>query len=528
MIASTPVPAVIRVLLVEDNPGDARLIDEMLREVDGRRFELERVDRLTGAFERLSRSQVDVTLLDLGLPDSQGLATFERLHREAPGEPVVIISGLDDEEMALAAVRAGAQDYLVKGQIEGPLLARVIRHAIGRHALEEQLRTSQRMEAVGRLVAGVAHDFNNLLTVVLGTADFLLHETGPEDPRRAGLGEIRSAAERAAGLIRRLLAFSRQQVLEPRVLELNALVRELERLLQRIIGEDVELRIRLAPGLGTVRADPGQLEQVILNLAVNSRDAMPEGGRLTLETANVELDRAYAETHPSVRPGSYVMLAVSDTGVGMDAATRSRIFEPFFTTKSKDRGTGLGLATVHGIVNQSGGHIWLYSEPGKGTTFKIYLPRVDEPPAPAAAPVPADRALTGSETLLVVEDEQAVRALTRMTLEARGYRVLAAASAAEALELVASHPGPIPLVITDVIMPGMSGGELAERVAALRPEARVIFVSGYTDDTIAHHGVLDPGVHFLQKPFTLDALARKVREVLDAEEPAGGPTGEEP
>jgi signal transduction histidine kinase/CheY-like chemotaxis protein len=427
----------------------------------------------------------------------------------------VVISGLDDEELALAAVRAGAQDYLVKGQIEGPLLARVIRHAISRNALEEQLRKSQRMEAVGRLVAGVAHDFNNLLTVILGTADLLLHGTGPADPRQAGLGEIKSAAERAAILIRRLLAFSRQQVLEPRVLDPNSLIGELEGLLRRLIGEDVELRTRLAPDLGTVRADPGQLEQVILNLAVNSRDAMPGGGTLTLETANVELDEAYARDHPSVRPGPYVMLAVSDTGVGMDAATRAHIFEPFFTTKGRDQGTGLGLATVHGIVSQSGGYIWLYSEPGKGTTFKIYLPRVDEPPAPAAAADVPTRELTGSETVLVVEDEDAVRALMRLTLEARGYQVLAAASPKEALELVARHPGSIPLVVTDVIMPGMSGGELAGRLAALRPEIRVIFVSGYTDDTIAHQGVLDPGVHFLQKPFTLEGLARKVREVLD-------------
>jgi CheY-like chemotaxis protein len=331
------------------------------------------------------------------------------------------------------------------------------------------------------------------------------------------LGEIKSAAERAAILIRRLLAFSRQQVLEPRVLDPNSLIGELEGLLRRLIGEDVELRTRLAPDLGTVRADPGQLEQVILNLAVNSRDAMPGGGTLTLETANVELDEAYARDHPSVRPGPYVMLAVSDTGIGMDAATRAHIFEPFFTTKGRDQGTGLGLATVHGIVSQSGGYIWLYSEPGKGTTFKIYLPRVDEPPAPAAVADVPTRELTGSETVLVVEDEDAVRALTCLTLEARGYRVLVAASAEEALELAVRHAGPIPLVVTDVIMPGMSGGELAGRLAALRPEIRVIFVSGYTDDTIAHQGVLDPGVHFLQKPFTLDGLARKVREVLDAE-----------
>ncbi|HLE84167.1 MAG TPA: response regulator [Thermoanaerobaculia bacterium] len=511
MIQTTP----IRVLLVEDNPGDARLIHEMLREAGPGRFEIEQADRLDAAFECLKGSRPEVVLLDLGLPDSQGLATFERLRLEAPDVPVVVISGLDDEEVALAAVRSGGQDYLVKGQIEGPLLARVIRHAIGRHTLEAQLRTAQRMEAVGQLVAGVAHDFNNLLTVILGNSELLLRGLEPADPRRAGLGEIRSAAERAAVLIRQLLAFSRQQVLEPRVLDLNALVGDVRRLLRRVIGEDVELRIRLAPRLGAVRADPGQLEQVMLNLAVNSRDAMPGGGILTLETANLDLDEAYCRDHAAARPGPYVLLAVSDTGLGMDAATRGHIFEPFFTTKGRDHGTGLGLATVHGIVSQSGGHIWLYSEPGKGTTFKIYLPRVEAPAAPTAAAAPPARALTGSETVLVVEDEEAVRALTTKTLEARGYRVLAAASAEQALEVAQRHPERIPLVVTDVVMPGLSGGELAARLVELRPEMRVIFVSGYTDDTIAHQGVLDPGVHFLQKPFALDALARKVREVLD-------------
>jgi signal transduction histidine kinase len=507
----------VRILLVEDNPSDARLILEMLRDAAPFRFELEQAEGLEGAFAHLRGSEVDLVLLDLGLPESQGLATFERLRREVPAEPVVVISGLDDEELAMAAVRAGAQDYLVKGQIEAPLLVRVIRHAIGRHALEEQLRKAQRMEAIGQLVAGVAHDFNNLLTAILGNVEIQIQDLAAGDPARGGLSEIKSAAERGAVLIRQLLAFSRQQVLEPRVLDLNALIQNLQELLRRVVGEKVELRTRLASPVDSVRADPGQLEQVIFNLAANARDAMPHGGTLTLETRNVELDESYPESHATVRPGHYVLLTVSDTGVGMDAATRGRVFEPFFTTKPRHKGTGLGLATVHGIVHQSGGHVWAYSELGQGTAFKVYLPRLDEPAQPAAPVRRSEWALSGTETVLVVEDDDAVRALTCRALETCGYRVLVAGDAEEALRIVGSHAGPIPLVISDVVMPGIGGRELAARLTSLRPESRVVFVSGYSEDAIAHQGVLAPGVHFLQKPFTLEGLARKVREVLDQE-----------
>jgi PAS domain S-box-containing protein len=384
-----------------------------------------------------------------------------------------------------------------------------------RAGLEEQLRRAQKMEAVGRLAGGIAHDFNNLLTAILGPAEMLLMEMDAADPARQDLEEIKAAGERAATLTRQLLAFSRQQVLEPKNLDLNTLVGDLDRMLQRIVGEDIEFRVLLANDLGTVRADPGQIEQVIMNLVINSRDAMPSGGTLTFETANVELDAEYADQHFPVTAGQYVMLAVSDTGVGMDAATRAKIFEPFFTTKPKGKGTGLGLATAYGIVKQSGGYIWAYSEVGQGTTFKVYLPRVDEVPAVAVSVAGENGTLSGTETILVVEDEKIVQGVTRRILEARGYQVLAADGGPQALTIAEEHPGPIPLLITDVVMPEMSGRDLASRLLEIRPATRVIYVSGYTDDMIVQHGVLEPGVQFLQKPFTPRALAKKVRTVLD-------------
>ena len=383
-----------------------------------------------------------------------------------------------------------------------------------RKQLEDQLRQAQKMEAVGRLAGGVAHDFNNLLTAILGHADLLVEETPEHDARQADLAEIKHAAERAAGLTRQLLAFSRKQILQPKVLDLNTVVAGVGTLLRRLIGEDIELRIASAEGLGPVEADPGQLEQVILNLAVNARDAMPRGGKLTIETANVELDAAYAREHVAVEPGSYVMLAVSDTGVGMDEEVKAHLFEPFFTTKEQGQGTGLGLAMVYGIVKQSGGFIWVYSEPGRGTALKIYLPRKAASP-PARQPVPTrEGSLAGSGTILLVEDEEAVRRLASRVLEARGYTVLRAADGLQALDTVHRHPGAIDLVITDVVMPRMGGRELAELVRPRRPATKILYVSGYTDDAIVRHGVLDAGAVFLQKPFTPDSLARKVKEIL--------------
>jgi signal transduction histidine kinase/ActR/RegA family two-component response regulator len=385
---------------------------------------------------------------------------------------------------------------------------------------QDQLAQARKMEAVGLLAGGVAHDFNNMLMVMLGRSDLVLRRLPSIDPIRRDLELIRSTGQRAADLTRQLLAFSRKQVLAPRLLGLNAVVAELAPMLERLIGENIELHTALPAGLGEVRADRGQMEQVIMNLVVNARDAMPRGGRLTLETADVELDAAAVRGRLGLRPGPHVLLAITDTGVGMDEGTRARIFEPFFTTKPFGEGTGLGLATVHGIVNQSGGTIWVYSEPGRGTTFKIYLPRVTDTAAVEPSASPADETPRGSETVLLVEDQGDVRDYACDVLEAQGYTVLLAKDGADALAVAGAHAGRIHLLLTDVVMPGMSGRELAEGLTRVRPDVAVLYMSGYPDRAVVDHGILGPGVTFLQKPVATETLARKVREVMDAHRPA--------
>jgi CheY-like chemotaxis protein len=361
----------------------------------------------------------------------------------------------------------------------------------------------------------VAHDFNNLLTTINGYADLMLPELDPEDPLHSSLTEIRKAGERAADLTRQLLALSRRQLLQPRVFSLNSLITDSSKMLKRLLGEDIELVTVLDPNVGQVKADAGQMDQVILNLAVNARDAMPQGGTLTLETRHIVLDEVYAEKHLSLQPGSYVMLAISDTGCGMDAHTLSQIYEPFFTTKERGKGTGLGLPMVYGIVQQSGGSIWVYSEPGHGTTFKIYLPRIEEPAVKAEEKRAEPDSPHGSETVLVVEDDDLVRQLTCQALRKYGYQVVEAANGGEAILACERHQRPIPLMVTDLVMPQMSGRELAVRLRALQPQMQVLYMSGYTDDAVIRHGLLDPAVYFLQKPFTPSALAHKVLNVLD-------------
>ena len=381
---------------------------------------------------------------------------------------------------------------------------------------EEQFRQAQKMEAIGSMAGGIAHDFNNLLTAIMGYSELTLSGQQLDDRVRGNLEEIRKAAGRAAGLTQQLLAFSRRQVLRPVVLDLNKLLLNIHKMLRRLIGEDIELISVLGTDLGRVKADPGQLEQVIMNLVVNARDAMPGGGRLTLKTSNEELDETYALTHPPTRPGFYTVLNIEDTGVGMDAATLQHIFEPFFTTKEQGRGTGLGLSTVYGIVKQSGGYIWAYSEPGRGTSFKIYLPRVvDEEEVLALEVIAAQVDLPkGTETVLLVEDEEAVRNLVRTILQEYGYTVLEACHGGEALRVAIRYQGTIHLVLTDLVMPLMSGRQLAEKLGRLRPDTKVIFMSGYTDHTIFDQGILDAGTAFLQKPFTPAALISKLQEVL--------------
>jgi PAS domain S-box-containing protein len=381
--------------------------------------------------------------------------------------------------------------------------------------LEEQLRQAQKMETVGRLAGGVAHDFNNMLTAILGFAELLLLRFEVDEGAHKYVEQIKNAAERAASLTNQLLAFSRKQMLQPKIFNLNTLVVNIEKMLHRLIGEHIELVILLDPHLGQVEADPAQIDQVLMNLAVNARDAMPHGGKLTIETKNVCLDEAYARQYVEVIPGPYVMLAVTDTGMGMDKETQAHLFEPFFTTKEVGKGTGLGLATIYGIVRQSDGHIWVYSEVGQGTTFKIHLPRLEETIQTETQPPPTTEFQGGDETILVVEDAEMVSNLVKNILTESGYTVLTASNGAEALRVCQEHSEPIHLLLTDVVMPGMSGRELAEKVTLLRPEIKILYMSGHADDTIVHHGLLEPGIAFLQKPFSTTALTHQLREVLN-------------
>ncbi len=631
----------LRVLIAEDSEDDALLL---IRELErgGYALTFERVATVEAMTAALDRHPWDLVIGDHSMPRFSGTSALALVRERGLDVPFICVSGTITEEVAVAAMKAGANDYVTKGQIGRlvPAINRELREAAGRQArreaeaavrdaatlvenapvgifratpdgrilsanpalarilgydavadllrldlrhdvyvdpaerqrlierdtysereyddveatwkrkdgalltvqlsvravrragrveyyetivrdvseqrrLQAQLIQSVKMEAVGRLAGGVAHDFNNLLTAILGSAELMLESLPLHDPLREEAEEIRLAAGRAADLTRQLLAFSRQQVLAPKVLDVNDVVAGMTRLLKRLIGEDIDLRTSLAPDLGAVRADAGQLEQVIVNLAVNARDAMPKGGTLTIETANAEIDPEYAqERGVATAAGPCVMLAVTDTGAGMDTTTQARLFEPFFTTKATGKGTGLGLATVYGIVKQSGGLVWVYSELEHGTTFKIYLPRVQGPADPVRPPREPE-SLRGTETVLVVEDQAEVRALIRKVLESRGYRVLVAATGANALPMAEEYTGDIHLLVTDVIMPGMTGRDVAEQLVHRRPRLRVLYMSGYTDNAIVHRGVLEPGVAFLQKPFTPDALARKVREVLD-------------
>jgi len=629
----------LRVLMVEDSEDDALLV---LRELRAAGYDPthERVDTAAALEASLDRHPWDVVIGDYSMPHFSGTAALAILRERGLDIPYICVSGTITEELAVAAMKAGANDYVTKGQLKRllPAIERELREAQARatlrateasfatlveHApvgiyrsspegrflsanaavvrmlgyesaadvlgldmardvyadaaerqrlverdtysdrqydsveatwkrrdgrlltvqlsvravrnragqveyyetfvrdvtdqrrLQQQVLQSQKMEAVGRLAGGIAHDFNNLLTVITSYSDLLLEDLAPGDAKRDDLEQVRKAADGAAALTRQLLAFSRQQAVEPRVVSLNTVVEGLHKILRRVIGEDIELTTTLAPDLGAVRADVGQLEQVLMNLAVNARDAMPTGGRLTVETANVEHDPDYARDREAAAVRQFAMLAVSDTGCGMDEATKARIFEPFFTTKEPGKGTGLGLATVYGIVKQAGGFIWVYSEPGQGTSFKIYLPEVDAT-AERTTAVAGARAPRGTETVLLVEDAAAVRAVTKQVLERQGYVVLEAPDGEAALRLAQQHRGPIHLLLTDVVMPRVSGRELAERLTQVRPDMRVLYASGYTDDSVVRHGILELGTAYLQKPFSPESLARKVRDVLDA------------
>ena len=429
--------------------------------------------------------------------------------------PIVVGVAMLEYPKAIAFIADLSDRKQAEAEAKTEQVGRVRAEEALRHS-EEQLRQAQKMEAVGRLAGGVAHDFNNVLSVILTYGEMLLGDLRPNDPMRGDLEEIVKAALRAAGLTRQLLMFSRQEVVAPKVIDLHEVLTSMDKMLQRILGEDVDLVSVVPESVGRIKADPSHIEQVILNLVVNARDAMPTGGKLTIETTNVILDENFALEHLPIKAGSYVMLAVTDTGTGMDRETQTRIFEPFFTTKGHGKGTGLGLSTVFGIVQQSGGNIWVYSEPGQGTTFKVYLPRVDAE-VDVLRPQVAPTTLRGTETILLVEDEEQVRTIALSILRRQGYSVVPAQHAGEALLLCERHPGKIDLLLTDVVMPQMSGPELAKRLLATRPEMKVLCMSGYTDDSVVRHGVLESGVAFLQKPITPASLATRVREVLDAE-----------
>jgi two-component system, cell cycle sensor histidine kinase and response regulator CckA len=491
--------------LIEFSP-DAMFIKRANRIV----FANQRCLKLFGASS--SEQVLGKSVFDFIHSDYHAIMT-ERLRLMETGNPVPLI----DEKIVridgtTVDVEISASPFLEEGVTAIQVVCRDISD---RKKLEEQFHQAQKMEAIGQLAGGVAHDFNNLLTVISGYSEILITRLPPNDPMSGMVQEIHKAGERAAHLTRQLLAFSRKDIVERRVLDLNALVIDTEKMLRRLIGEDICLTTVLAPALGQVKADAGQVEQVIVNLAVNARDAMPQGGKLNIETRNVELDADYAKLHPEVKPGRFVMVAVSDTGSGMSHETKGRIFEPFFTTKGPGKGTGLGLATVYGIVKQSGGHIAVHSELGQGTTFTIYLPPVEEKLLSGKSPLGSKVAPHGKETILLVEDEDAVRGIIKFALQNLDYTVLEARNGEEAVGICERHTEPIQLLITDVVMPEMGGRQVAERLTACKRGIKVLFLSGYTDDAVVRHGVLQAEVAFLQKPFTPMALANKVRDVLD-------------
>jgi signal transduction histidine kinase len=648
--------SLMRVLLVEDDPGDARLVQAMLPETDGIRYEVTRTASLSEAIACLNHAPVDIVLLDLDLPDSTGLDTVDSLCKVAPDTPVVVLTGYADENTKVAAVLNGVQDFLIKGYTPADLLSRVLCHAVDRqraegrlreserflrttlealpfliailddsgtvlmanqawrnfaashsaagivagegenylaavpiiaddnsagfsafianlravlenkqccldlefschyvgeqhwfngratpftsgnarkvivsfdeiterkktegalHAYQEQIRQTQKMEAVGRLAGGVAHDFNNILIPVIGYSELLLEEFRSNDTARRSLEEIIKAGNSAKALVHQLLAFGRKQPLDIKVLQINEVIKNLRGLLQRTIREDIQFRMVLAPDLPCIKGDAGQLEQILINLAVNAQDAMPGGGMLTIETADAFIDEAFAAGYRSVIPGSYVMMAVSDNGHGMTPEVQAQIFEPFFTTKERDKGTGLGLSTVYGIVKQHGGNIWADSEPDKGTTFKIYLPTTTGAAVPAMKNRPEHRNLNGTETILVVEDDAAVRGLAVNILERYGYKVLPAAGGAEGLKIIEAYHEPLHLLLTDIVMPQINGVVLYEKAAQMNHGLKVLYMSGYTDDVILQSGAVAQGAPFIQKPFALLDLIFKIRMILD-------------
>lgn len=522
----------LRLLLLEDNPVDADLITATMTE-GGIPCRSRRVDTRQDFVMTLKEGQIDLILADYSIPGFDGFTALTLARQHRPEVPFMFVSATIGEDLAIDAMHQGATDYILKQRLGRlvPSVQRALREVEERaerqraeEALEQsekQFRQAQKMEAVGRLAGGIAHDFNNLLTVIMGYSQVLSTELGPEHPLRSKIEETQKAGERAAGLIRQLLTFSRKQSMDPKVLSLNTVVTNLESMLCRLIGEDIRLVTKLDPGNSRVRADQAQLEQVLMNLVVNARDAMPKGGILTLETAQVELIRSPVHYLRPLAPGTYMKLSVSDTGCGMDRRTQSHIFEPFFTTKEEGKGSGLGLSTVFGIVTQCGGGIDVASRVGHGTKFDVYFPGIESDVPVATPPQDVGQPKRGTETILLVEDDPSVRNLVRDELRKLGYRVLEAKNGVEACLLATQQAGALNLLLTDVVMPGMGGRELAQHLSVIKPDLKILFISGYIDNVGLHVGHEEGSSSFLQKPFTPEALARAVRELLDTRSRSG-------
>ena len=524
--SSRAVARPLRVLVADDSENDVVILLHGLRKA-GYAPQLQRVWTAGAMRAALQDQSWDIVISDYEMPGFGGFEALQVLKESGQDLPFILVSAVVSEETAVAAMKAGAHDFIMKSKLARlwPAIERELREAHTRAAKksaeqalrksEDQLRQAQKLEAVARLAAGVAHDFNNILTAIGGHGEMLLARLEEGDPKRKNVEQIAQCANMAAGLTRQLLTFSRKQVIEPRVLQLNEVIQNLQKMLRRLIGEDLEFNVDLDPAAGHIKADPGQMEQVIMNLAVNARDAMPQGGKLVVKTTCEILNNGRLKGMPGFQPGPCVLLSVSDTGTGMTEEVKAHLFEPFFTTKPAGKGTGLGLATCFGIIKQSSGHIEVESELGKGTTFKLYFPQVQEAVQPARTGGTTRQAFGGTETVLVVEDDPAVRSLVVYALRERGYMVIEAADGGEALRIARQHDGKIHLAFTDIVMPALGGKALADELAAFRPDTKVLYTSGYTEDTIGHHGVLKPGIAFLQKPYLMATLASRVREVLD-------------
>jgi two-component system, cell cycle sensor histidine kinase and response regulator CckA len=512
----------LRILHLEDNPQDIALVQSAL-EADGIVCATTCVQTHGEFVAALERGGIDLILSDFTLPTFDGLSALKIAHARWPDIPLIFVSGTLGEERAIDSLKSGATDYVLKEHLNRlvPAVHRAlqdIQDRIAHKKMEAQFIEAQKMEVVGHLASGVAHDFNNILAVIMGYGNLITAELSPDSPLRKYTEEIQHASERAARLTQQLLVFSRKQTVQSIVLDINAVVKDLDKMLRRLIDENIEMTMVLGKEIGHIKADPGHVGQVLMNLVVNARDAMPKGGRIIVATENVTLDEIHTRKHPGAITGNYVLLSVNDTGTGMTEEVKAQLFEAFFTTKPLGKGTGLGLATCQTIVEQSVGHIGVSSEVGKGTTFNIYFPRVEQVLDVIAKPILSGPLPRGTETLMVVEDEPSVRHLARGVLEAQGYEVLSAANGQDALHVAYQHKGsPIRLVITDVIMPLMGGKAMAEWLKTTYPDLKILFTSGYTDDTITYRGVLENGIEFLGKPYTPATLVHKVRSMLDSE-----------